>query len=133
MNILGWKFGESEHEAMIPGKPVGYFFTIDGKLLEFDDFIPLSGSEIVEVDYLSDTQTLEDAPYLACCICGYVECDAVRASVKFYEDTVFWIAFKFFEEKPTILGAYCFDREQYCQTINSLLGVIKNTKANEGQ
>ena len=128
MNILGWIFDEYKVEDK-PEKQWGYLFTIDGKLLEFKSFIPLAGYDIEEVDYLSDTQTLEDAPYLACCTCGWGECDSVRVSVKFYGDTVFWIAFKFFEDAPTILGSYCFDKEQYCQTINSLLEVIKDTKA----
>ncbi len=129
MNILGWKLDEYEL-GYVSGKQIGYLFTIDGEPLEFKDFIPLSGYDIEEVDYLSDTQSLEDAPYLACCVCGIVGCDAVQTIVKFEGGTVCWSAFRYLYGKPTKLGEYCFDKTQYCQAIHSLLEDIK--KNNRG-
>ena len=127
MNILGWKTEEYEL-GYRSEKDVGYVFTIDGKSLEFPSYIPLSGYDIEEADYLSNTQSVEDAPYLACCTCGYVECDAVHAIVKFEGEKVLWTVFKhnYLEgDTPKMEESYCFDKNQYSQAIHSLLEHVK--------
>lgn len=134
MNVLGWKTEEFDEWYASTKKIVGYVFTIDGKSLKFPDYIPLSGCDIAEADYLSNTQVIEDAPYLACCSCGYVECDAVHAIVKLEGEKVSWTVFKhnyFGQDTPKIEDSYCFDKTQYSQAIHSLLEDIKN-KNNEG-
>ena len=128
MNILGWIFDEFKVEDK-PEKQWGYLFTVDGKRLEFEDFIPMDGYDILEMDFLSDTQTCWIAPCLACCFCGFIDCNPVQTLVKFDGNIVFWTVFTLDNGMPKTLGAYCFDKEQYCQTINSLLNVIKDTQA----
>ncbi len=131
MNVLGWKTEEYEL-GYVAEKLTGYVFTIDGKPLEFNDFIPLDGHDIEEAGYLSDTQSVESAPYLACCTCGIIECDAVQAIVKFEGDSVAWSAFRYYYGKPTTLGEYRFGRAQYCETIRSLLEHVKKASSSEG-
>ena len=134
MNVLGWKTEEYEDGYVSIQEFVGYVFTIDGRALEFTNFNPLSRYDIEEADYLSDTQSVEDAPYLACCTCGYVDCDAVHAIVKFEGEKVLWTVFRhncFEGDTPTMEESYCFDKTQYCQAIQSLLEHIKMTKTNE--
>ncbi len=131
MNILGWKTEEFELEY-VTGKIVGYVFTIDGKMLEFDDFLPLIREYIEEVDYLSDTKSPRKAPYVACCSCGIVECNAVYTIVKFDGEMVSWTVFRFYFGTIKIEGEYRFDKTQYYQAVHSLLEHIKVAKANEG-
>ena len=57
MNILGWIFDEYQVEDKSE-KQWGYLFTVDGRRLEFEDFIPMNGYDILEMDFLSDTETL---------------------------------------------------------------------------
>ena len=132
MNILGWIFDEYQVEDKSE-KQWGYLFTVDGRRLEFEDFIPMNGYDILEMDFLSDTETCWLAPCLACCFCGFINCNPVQTLVKIDGDLVFWTVFTLYNGKPKTFGGYCFDRADYCKTINSLLEHIKNAKANDGQ
>lgn len=129
MNVLGWTTKEYKLGYQNE-KLIGYVFTVDGKPLVFKSYIPLDGSDITEVDYLVDTQTEWcNAPYLACCNCGIIGCDAVHAVVKYNGDKVFWSVFRgnLYGDnvQPEIEATFCFNRTQYEETIKSLLEQVQ--------
>ena len=87
---------------------MGISFTVDEKRLEFEDFIPMNGYDIENMDFLSDTDTCWIAPCLACCFCGFIDCNPVQTLVKFDGDIVFWTVFTLNDGMPKTLGEYCF-------------------------
>ena len=109
----------------------GYVFTIDGKNLEFNSFQPLGNYDINFEALTIESVDLDSCPPIACCTCGCIDCDSVRAFVEFAGDTVLWTAFHInrCDSKETVmknnLGKYTFSKEQYFQAINSLRDGIK--------
>ena len=138
VNVLEWKTEEYElyYETE---KLQGYVFVVDGKPLEYEEYVPLSGGDVKAADYLSETPPAEELPYaevpcLASCNCGFTGCDAVHAIVRFENNKVFWSVFKhncYGGAKPEIEEVYCFDKKQYSEAIRSLLKHIDSVSDDE--
>lgn len=131
MNELGWikkQFIEHNPEELREG----YVFTIDGEPLEPRNFQPLGWYDI-EFDALlkNSDDDIYECPSIACCTCGYVDCDSVRAIVEFKGDEVIWTLFILHEyrvlksAKESQVGKYIFSKEQYLQAINSLKEAVE--------
>ena len=118
----------------------GYVFTVDNKPLEFRSFEPICWYD-VDIDSLlkNSGNDVYEYPSVACCICGYVDCDSVRAFVEFKDDYVIWILFILHEckEKESIkdsqIEKYTFPKEQYCQVINTLKNSVEKDKLERHQ
>lgn len=123
---LGWKkvafstLQFKEHKE-------GYVFTVDGNSLEYKAYDPVCWYD-VEIKALlnNSNDDVYECPSIACCTCGYVDCDSIRAVVKFKDDYVIWTLFKLHECEDietvmhSYIGRYTFEKEQYYQTIKSL-------------
>lgn len=72
-----------------------------------------------------------NVPPVACCTCGDVGCDSVRAFVEIKDDYVTWTLFILHEcreiesAKQAQVGTYTFAKKQYLQVINSLKGAVE--------
>ncbi len=130
INELGWikkQFIEHNPDEL----KEGYVFTIDGEPLEFRDFQPLGWYDI-EFDALlkNSEDDVYECPPVACCTCGDVGCDSVRAFIEFKDDYVIWILFILHEcreiesVKQSQVGTYTFAKKQYCQVLNLLKTII---------
>ena len=124
---LGWKkikfLGHNPDEML-----EGYVFTVDGKNLEFDSFQPLGWYDIDFYGLEHKTETENECPPVACCSCGCIYCDSVRALVEpgLKPRTMSWTIFHFNTcgdadtARKNNLGKYTFSDKQYLQAIKSL-------------
>ena len=131
INKLGWikkQFIEHNSDEL----KVGYVFTVDGKLLEYNGFQPL-GLFDVETDALlrESREDVDKCPPVACCSCGCIECDSVRTFVEFKDNFVAWTIFEanICSDIESVMkenmGKYIFSKEQYLQAINSLTETVE--------
>ena len=118
----------------------GYVFTVDNKPLEFRSFEPICWYDVDIDAFLKNSgDEVYEYPSVACCICGYVDCDSVRAFVEFKDDYVIWTLFILHEckEKESIkdsqIEKYTFPKEQYCQVINTLKNSVEKDKLKRHQ
>lgn len=110
----------------------GYVFTVDGELLEYNNFQPLGWYD-VETDALlrESYEDVDECPPVACCTCGCIYCDSIRTFVEFKDNLVEWTIFEanICSDKESVMksnmGKYSFEKEQYFQVINSLNAVIE--------
>ena len=130
-NKLGWikkQFIEHNSDEL----KVGYVFTVDGELLEYNSFQPLGWYD-VEIDSLlqESSEDVDKCPPIACCTCGCIECDSIRTFIEFKDHFVVWTIFEvnICSDKESVMksnmGKYCFEKEQYFQVINSLKEIIE--------
>ena len=94
INELGWikkLFIEHNPDELREG----YVFTIDGEALEPRSFQPLCWYDVdIEALLKNSDDDVYECPSVACCTCGYVDCDSVRTFVEFKDNFVAWTIFE---------------------------------------
>lgn len=138
INVLGWIKKQFIHYPN--ERREGYVFTVDNKPLEFRSFEPICWYD-VDIDALlkNSCDDVYEYPSVACCTCGCVDCDSVRAFVEFKNDYVIWTLFILHEckEEESIkesqIEKYTFAKEQYLQIINSLKDSVEKDKLERHQ
>lgn len=97
-----------------------FFYLVDGKKLEFQDYNPLSYWEVL-VDYLQDESfDNKEIVLINCCTCGEWGCDCVVAAVTEKSSSFMWQIHRRWRNE--IIATYEFEKENY----NSVMQQMKN-------
>lgn len=96
-----------------------FFYLVDGKKLEFQEYNPLSYWDIIEEDLQDKHFENKEMVLINCCVCGYWECDCIVAAVTKKPTSIMWQIHRRWHSE--ILATYEFEKENY----NSVMEQMK--------
>lgn len=112
MNKLAYKIEQTEFDdGYKKYRGEGFFYTVDGKKLEYQNYNPAEYYEILESGNEDDPFEDKQMVILNCCTCGMWECDCMAAAVTEKPSTILWQIHKLRDEK--IIETYEFDKSEY--------------------
>lgn len=87
------------------------FYLVDGKKLDFEDFIPINYLDVLEEDLYDESFDNKKMVLINCCSCGIWSCDGVVAAVTEKPSSVMWQIHRVGVKE--ILATYEFEKENY--------------------